>query len=263
MILDPDQIRQFKSEGYLVIRACLGGAEVDHLLAVTARHLDQRITPFELEASLPYPNAPLSESSPGGQTIRRLLQAWDRDPVFRQWAADPGLIRMLGQLLETDTVHLSRCHHNCIMTKRPDYSSDTLWHRDTRYWSFSGHELINAWLALVPERQNNGGLRVIPKSCHLDLTDEQLDVALFLRTDLAANQALIEQSIAIDLDPGDLLLFHARTLHAASRNLTDQTKYSVVTSYHSDRIVPVAGSNSDRLSEIIFKRTTDQQPPAT
>ncbi len=257
MTIGKDQARQFQRDGYLVVRGCLNASEVSSMLTVTARHLEQRIEPFELEANLPYPNAPANESAPGGQTIRRLLQAWDRDAVYRRWASNPRLISLLCGLLNTRRLHLTRSHHNCIMTKRPDYSSDTLWHRDTRYWSFSDHRLINAWLALVPERQNNGGLLVIPGSCYLDLNDGQLDAEQFFRTDLPANQTLIDQSVAVDLDPGDLLLFHARTLHAASRNWTDQTKYSVVTSYHGDDVSPLADSNTDRLDEVVLQRPNE------
>ncbi len=250
MRLYEEQVEQFHQDGFLILRQVIDAALVSRLLDTTRNHVNARIEPFELEASLPYPNSPDSEDSPGGDTIRRLLQAFDRDPVYREWATSPDLVSVLHQLFGNDALRLTRAHHNCIMTKRPEYSSDTLWHRDTRYWNFSDNHLINAWLPLVSECKINGGLKIIPGSWQVELDDRQLDDEKFLRSDLNHNRVLIDAAVQVDLDPGDLLLFHARSLHAASRNHTDTTKYSVVFSYHGNSTTPVADSNSERIEEI-------------
>ena len=119
-------------------------------------------------------------------------------------------------------------HHNCIMTKEPRHSSDTGWHQDIRYWSFERPELVSVWLALTSETTKNGCLRLIPGSHRLNLDRERFDQDLFLRPELPENQALIEKAVWAELEPGDVLFFHARTFHAASRNHTDRAKFSVV-----------------------------------
>lgn len=250
MHLYDEQIEQFEQDGFLILREFLDSDQVRQILETTRHHISQRIKPYELEASLPYPNSPESRKSPGGDTIRRLLQAFDRDEVFSQWATHPQLTMMLKQLLGSKTLHLTRSHHNCIMTKRPEYSSDTLWHRDTRYWNFSSNHLINTWLALGKERKKNGGLKIIPGSWQIELEERQVDDAQFFRQDIDQNRSLIHTAVQVDLDPGDLLLFHARSLHAASRNHTHDTKYSVVFSYHASDNEPKPGSSSRRFEEV-------------
>ena len=46
------------------------------------------------------------------------------------------------------------------------------------------------------------------------------------------------------LAAGDVVLFDARTFHAASRNTTAHTKYSLVMSYHARDNKPLADSRS-------------------
>lgn len=158
---------------------------------------------------------------------------------------------MLRQLF-AQPVRLNLAHHNCVMTKHPDFSSATGWHRDIRYWSFSGGDLITVWLALGPENRHNGGLQVIPGSHRLHLTAQQRDDRDFLRADLPVNHGLIAQGIDLTLTAGDVLLFHSSLLHAAGRNLSDQRKLSVVFAYHGADTVALAGSRSAAAGEIDF-----------
>jgi phytanoyl-CoA hydroxylase len=217
--------------------------------SLALRHLADRVGPLEYETDTGYPGAPVSRSAPGGGTVRRLLQAYDRDPLFREWAVSNALGNRLRQLLGP-AVMLSRAHHNCVMTKDPAFSSVTGWHQDIRYWSFERPELVSAWLALGPERKENGCLLVVPGSHRLELGRDCYDEALFLRADLAETKAILQGQIRVELDAGDVLFFHARLLHAAGRNRTGEAKTSLVFTYHASDNLPLAGTRSASLSSI-------------
>ena len=73
---------------------------------------------------------------------------------------------------------------------------------------------------------------------------------LFFRTDLAANQALLERAVDVELSCGDVLFFHCRLLHAAGRNLSSQVKRSLVFTYNRQDNPPLAGSRSARMAQI-------------
>jgi len=130
------------------------------------------------------------------------------------------------------------------MTKHPGFSSVTSWHQDIRYWSFDRPELISTWLALGSERSENGGLMVIPGSHQLALDRGRLDAALFLRTDIPENQALIADAKAVELDAGDMLFFHSRTFHAAGQNMTGDIKRSLVFTYRHSSNEPIPETRS-------------------
>lgn len=249
-MLSSEQHRDFVRDGYLLIRDFAAQERIVRMLDAAGVHLRENIRPVEREADLGYPGAPESRDAPGGMTVRRLLQAYDRDPVLSSWAKDPVLVGCLAQLLHSERVYLTRAHHNCVMTKMPGYSSDTGWHQDIRYWRFSNANLVNAWLALTPELPENGGLRVMPGSHRWQLEPDDFDSERFLKLRREPLIAAAENAVPLHLMPGDLLLFSAGLFHCAGRNQTDSTKLSLVYSFHGENTVAVAGTRSASIPEI-------------
>lgn len=244
-----EQIGEFKKNGYLVLPGFVNEKFCETVVAFAESELAQQVMPIEFEADTQYPGAPSSRSAEGGLTARRLLMASGRHPMLLTWATSGPLKPILHQLLG-EQVLLSQAHHNCIMTKQPAFSSLTGWHRDSRYWNFARADLISAWLALGDEQIENGCLLVLPGSHHWSVEMEQLDDSQFLRVDLAKNKSLFEQVIPVPLQKGDVLLFHSNLFHAAGRNTTSNTKFSMVFTYRSGDNSPGAGSRSSAIPEI-------------
>jgi len=244
------QREAFARDGYLVMRRIASAERVQNLRRIVTDHLARAVPPIEYEADVAYPGAPAGRDAEGGDTPRRLLQAYDRDPAFADWARDPRVTAIVAQLLDSADLRLTRCHHNCVMTKQPGYSSATLWHRDVRYWRFASDNLVNAWLALGDETPDNGCMWLLPGSHRLDVAPDRLDEAQFLRDDLPANRELIDTARSAPLAPGDVLFFHAAAFHAAGRNATDAPKLSAVFTYHDAGNRPEPGSRSARRPAI-------------
>lgn len=244
------QIAAFRRDGYLVVPSLADEAQCNEMREVAAGHLASNLAPVEYEVDVQYPGSPRAADAEGGHTVRRLLHAYARHSVFRDWAVSEPVKAQLVSMFGTPQVMLSQCHHNCVMTKQPGYSSATLWHQDNRYWSFDHQNLISVWLALGSETRDNGCLRVLPGSHLLDLEPGRFDAALFLRTDLPENKQLLATARTVELSPGDVLFFHSRLFHAAGRNLTTSTKYSVVFTYHEADNRPIEGTRSARFPGI-------------
>ncbi len=261
---DAAAVEWFQRNGYLVVRGFWPAAECALIEREVREALDPVLGPVEYEAEVGYPGAPLNRSAPGGDTPRRLLFAYSRFPALRRFAIAPALRGYLAPLLKADPgskgvqadeqgndeVLLSQCHHNCVMTKAPGFSSATLWHQDVRYWSFAEPALISAWLALGVEHAGNGALQVIPGTHREAFAPERLDDRKFLRPDLPANAALIASACTIELAVGDLLLFHCRTFHAAGRNASDAVKLSPVFTYRGGANPPLPGTRSSAYPDI-------------
>jgi len=49
------------------------------------------------------------------------------------------------------------------------------------------------------------------------------------------NQALFAQGMSLQLEQGDVVLFHSGLFHAAGRNDSDTVKASVVFAYHGEK----------------------------
>lgn len=247
----PTEVDQFQREGFVVVRGLVTAADLARMRQITERGVNEEIAPIEYEAELRYPGAPESLQAVGGRTIRRLKQAHSRDFLFTEWMLRPEILGRLRQLLGPNIV-CPLAHHNCIMTKQPQFSSVTGWHQDIRYWSYQRPELVNVWVALGNERPENGCLQVIPGSHTLSLDRSRFDDDLFFRADLAENQPLIATKQFVELAPGDVLFFHCKTLHAASRNATQETKYSVVFTFRAADNPPLPDTRSSALPELLL-----------
>ncbi|NKI35894.1 phytanoyl-CoA dioxygenase family protein [Wenzhouxiangella sp. XN79A] len=254
--MDDSISQQFGQDGYWVARGLCPADRVAAMRAAAEAALARRRPPFELESEVGYPGAP-SIDAPGSDTIRRLLDALALDPLFFDWACDPQLVGRVRKLLDAGSIRVVRAHHNCVMTKLPEFSSATGWHQDLRYWAFERPELITAWTALGFEAEGNGGMRVIPGSHRAGLEPERFDAQRFFRTDLPANRDWLERAVQVDLEPGDVLFFHAGLLHAAGANRTDRRKLSVVFSYRATDNPPRPGSRSAARPDLDPDRPAD------
>lgn len=243
-----EEVDLFHREGYVIVRGMVDASFREPMLAATLDGLNRESPPIEYEADLHYPGAPPSRDDKGGRTVRRLKQAHARHVAFTEWIVQPALTARIRQLLGPDIV-VPLAHHNCVMTKHPQYSSETGWHQDIRYWSFARPELVSVWLALGRELAENGCLRLIPGSHRMSLERDRFDEAVFLRPELAENRELIETQVPAELEPGDVLFFHCRTLHAAGRNQTGDVKFSVVYTFRPADNPPIPGTRSASLPE--------------
>lgn len=243
------EVERFERDGYVIARGLAPAERVAQLRALAIRDLSSAVAPVEYEADVGYPGAPPSKQAAGGGTVRRLLHAYERDAAFAAWARDAAVVARLHQLLDAPLV-LPLAHHNCVMTKQPSFSSETHWHQDIRYWAYTRPQLISVWLALGQETRANGCLLVLPGTHRMTLARERFDERSFLRPDLAQNRALIDRAVPVVLAPGDALFFHALTLHAAGRNATDATKFSLVFTYRPSDNPPLAHTRSAASPEV-------------
>lgn len=249
-LLNDLELASFHRDGYLIRRGLAATEIYQEILQVAKTQLAGQWAPVEFEVDVQYPGSPASHQAAGGNTVRRLLHAYTRDAAFRSWATSAAVKETLQQLFQAEQVMLSQCHHNCVMTKQPGYSSATLWHQDNRYWSFDEENLISVWLGLGHENQSNGCLRVIPGTHKMSFEPGRFDAALFLRPDLKENKALMAQAVEVHLEPGDVLFFHSRLFHAAGRNLSDEIKYSMVFTYHLAENHPITETRSARFPSV-------------
>jgi phytanoyl-CoA hydroxylase len=247
--LSPEQIAQFERDGYLVFRGLLEPAACERMLAVAKEQLQAALPPLEYEAELGYAGAPSSLEAEGGRTVRRLRNAYGRDALLADWASDQRVVTKLRQLFN-EPVSLTLAHHNCVMTKHPQYGTATGWHRDIRYWSFTKPDLVVSWLALGDEVASNGSLKFIPGSHRLTIAPERLDELLFLRPEHPDNQPLFRQGKEVELHQGDVVLFHSLLFHAAGVNTSDKVKISVAFAYHGCSNQPIQGTRSSASCDV-------------
>ena len=237
MKLSQEQLESFNQDGFILLKSFASNQICDAIRMKAIEHLDKGIEPIESEAE--YQQTDNSHS-----VIRRLRQVYDREEIFAQWMTNKEIRPILEQLLGEEP-RLLLAHHNSIMTKLPQKSSITSWHQDIRYWHYQNDNLISVWLSLGNESLDNGLLEFIPGSHKMNFVSEQFDERSSFRDDLVLNQEIISKRVHHNLNKGDVVIFHSKTLHHAHQNKTDETKISFVYSLRGISNTPIAGTRSD------------------
>ena len=245
MSLSKEQLARFQQDGFLLLRGVAPKELCQEILKAAKEEIEKATPPIETEEE--YLGVPTGANT----TLRRLRQVYRRHPVFQKWMHYDPMRPILQQVLGEKPV-LTLAHHNSIMTKMPEKSTETCWHQDIRYWRFKESNLVSVWLALGKEHMENGVLEFIPGSHKATYTPEQFDAKTCFREDLPQNKALIEKKVHFELEEGDVVLFHALTLHHAYQNKTDTPKISFVYTVKAESNQPVEGTRSAEGEEIVF-----------
>jgi len=258
MTLTPSQLDDFNSNGFLILRNFAKEAECEAILDVAKVHLKHKIEPIETEVDyggksqeyrIDVTNYNSIEKK--NVTVRRLRQVYSRDILFKNWMESEKIRPILKQILN-DEVVITTAHHNSIMTKMPESSTETSWHQDRRYWSFDGDNLVSVWLALAEENSENGVLEFIPKSHKMKFLDEQFCDKEYFDLAHPLNKKLIETKQSTILQRGDVVLFHCKLLHRANANRSQKPKISFVYTVKGKRTEVLKGSRSDKYPEILL-----------
>ncbi len=242
MLLTNEQIKEFNTNGFLIIKNFADIPLCNAILQKAQEHLAKQQAPIESEQEY-------TKSNSKDVTVRRLRQVYDREPIFQEWMTNSQIQPILKQLLNDQPV-ITLAHHNSIMTKMAKESSRTFWHQDRRYWHFENDDLISVWLSLDDEFLENGLLEFIPKSHKINLKKEQFDEESNFLDEHKENKKLIKKKVHQNLQKGDIVLFHCKTLHHAGKNETNKVKISFVYTVRAKSNKALKNTRSD-FKEVI------------
>jgi phytanoyl-CoA hydroxylase len=227
--LAAEAVAGYRRDGFVVLRGAIGPRHVEACVADIAGlangSLPARSTEIALEAGVdPASLGPAQRED----HIRKL--AWyveDSEPL-RAAAMAPRLHRALDQLLGEGRV----LFQDMALIKPPRIGSAKPWHQDAAYFRVGDPGLIvGVWIALDAARRENGCMEVIPGS-HLDGPAVHLPHADMNQCEIRADRLRLADRVAVELEPGDALIFHALLHHYTAPNRSAQRRRAIQFHYH-------------------------------
>ena len=99
----------------------------------------------------------------------------------------------------------------------------TPWHQDDEYWPIEPMGGTSAWIAITPCRKGNGCLRVIPGSHKRRASHQVAESGAFPRN-LDPDTFDEADAVDVELEPGQMMLFHALLVHGSWPNTSSQPR---------------------------------------
>lgn len=141
------------------------------------------------------------------------------------------------------------CHfHSKIMQKKPKTGGAWEWHQDYGYWYQNGflypEAMLSVMVALTESNRANGCLQVMRGSHKMQRFEH-----VFIGEQQGADPEFVEwaaqwcDTVYAELEPGDVLFFHANILHRSDANHSDRPRWSVISAYNLDFNKPFREKN--------------------
>ena len=151
---------------------------------------------------------------------------WPNVEQYRRVAFDSGLAEVAGSLMGSATV---RFFHEHVLVKEPGAVERTPWHHDQPYYCVDGDQNVSMWISLDPVPAGSG-VRFVAGSHRWDRlfvprrfvdheaygrADDRYETVPDVDAEIDAGR---QRVVSWDVEPGDVIAFHYRTLHDAPGN---------------------------------------------
>ncbi|MEQ8734178.1 MAG: phytanoyl-CoA dioxygenase family protein [Rhodospirillaceae bacterium] len=226
--ITPDQLSQFKQDGVICLRQVIPPG----LIAILAAGIDSC-----LKNPGPKGRNFNADGSPG--RFAGDVFMWTFDEAMREFLLKSPLAHIAASFMNSSTaVHML----DQMFVKEPQTPSRSPWHQDQTYMYADGDQLISIWVAVDPVTVQSGAVEWV-KGSHRsgalyqatgfdpNITYESDEYEPL--PDIDANRDAYD-IVVYETQPGDIVVNHLRTLHAAPGNATSERRRAVAYRFTGD-----------------------------
>lgn len=216
-LMTREHVDQYWQDGYTIVRGVFTEAEIHQLSQACDRW---KFTANLLGRTWRKQNTIIwVDRMQDGQDVFRGMQ-WPsyHDPVMDHFRCDPRLLMLIEPLIGSDVKQII----NQLHWKKPGSKITWPLHRDVRSRQpvDAFRDLFHSWvqtgIAIDPHRTENGAMKVVPGS-HRDCEHNPHDKSLYVTPQYAKDPRIHDMV----LNPGDVALWSAYTVHGGGFNTTE------------------------------------------
>ena len=235
--LKDDILKTYEADGFVVARGMFSGDEIVLLrrAAKEDRQLDQHS---------------FGKGDGEGGTVRLSLWNHPGDTIYGMFARCESIVNSAEKILGGEVYH----YHSKMIMKDAKVGGAWAWHQDYGYWYQNGvlfPLLTSAFIAVDPATRQNGCMQVL-KASHLlgrvdhVLTGEQAGADM----ERVREAEKVLERVYVEMDPGDVLFFHANLLHRSDQNNSDQPRWAMICCYNAARNNPYKEHHHPRYTPL-------------
>ena len=230
-----EHARQFREEGFFVLRGIVPTGELDTLRGECQRLIDARERDMD--------RLGVDKLDLDHRGSRYFLHAYDNSPAVERFLASD-LMAQIAQAALGDTVYL---FNEQYVVKAAERGMQFSWHQDSGFIDYPHRPYLTCWIALDDMTEANGTVYLLPYS----------------RAGTREAVKHVRDEESNDLvgyfgnDPGDPVIVPARSIacfsstlfHRSGPNTTDRMRRVYVAQYSAEPILSEDGSQPRMLAE--------------
>ena len=235
--LKEDVLNAYEADGFVIVRAMFDSQEIGLLrrAAKEDRALDQHS---------------FGKGDGEGGTVRLSLWNHPGDPLYGMFARCESIVNSAETILRGEVYH----YHSTMIMKDAKVGGAWAWHQDYGYWYQNGvlfPLLTSAFIAVDPATRLNGCMQVLKGSHLMGRVDHVLtgdQAGADMERVREAEKAL--ELVYVEMEPGDVLFFHANLLHRSDQNKSDKPRWAMICCYNAARNNPYKEHHHPRYTPL-------------
>jgi phytanoyl-CoA hydroxylase len=227
--LTTDEIERYRREGWLLLRGLLEPGHVADCLEAL-QHIADGTRPLASSKALfePAVKAGQARADAAIDRVRKFIDFTGDFPALHRAAMKRRLHAALDRILGEGRVMFQ----DMALVKPPRIGSEKRWHQDAAYFRVSDPGLIvGVWIALDRATRENGCMQLVPGS-HLGGPVPHVAMVDVNECHIRPDQVHPERRIAVEMEPGDALVFHSCLHHFTEPNTSGLRRRAVQFHYH-------------------------------
>jgi ectoine hydroxylase len=235
--LSKNVLQEYERNGFVIAKKMFDSEEIDLLrrAAKEDRELDQHS---------------FGKGDGEGGTVRLSLWNHPGDTIYGMFARCETIVNSAEMLLAGEVYH----YHSKMIMKDAKIGGAWTWHQDYGYWYQNGvlfPLLTSAFIAVDPATRENGCMQVLRESHLMGRIDHVLtgdQAGADMERVREAEKRL--ELVYVEMDPGDVLFFHANLLHRSDQNRSDKPRWAMICCYNAARNDPYKESHHPRYTPL-------------
>ena len=137
-----------------------------------------------------------------------------------------------------------------LFIKNPNEEGFVSYHQDAKYIGLEPHNWVTAWVAITNSNENNGCMKMWPKS-HLNIKEhnEKFNEGNLLTRGQTVENVPDDEVRSIELKAGQMSLHHPRIVHGSGVNKSNDRRIGfVIQSYIGTNVRQTLGKNSVQIA---------------
>lgn len=230
--ITPEQLQQFDTDGYLIVRGLFSTQEVEEL--------KQEFTTLHQNGPVEHLFSPVPADQAGGDVLKqypRFMHPHRVNALSHRYMLEPKVMDVLEDLFQEEAL----AAQSMFYYKPPGARGQAL-HQDNFYLLVEPGTCIAAWTSVDPSDEENGGLFVVPKSNQGEVQcPHEADASVSFTT----HEVVVPEGLApvpVRLDAGDVLFFNGNVIHGSYPNTSsDRFRRSFICHYTGISTTKISG----------------------